>query len=126
MLGTFNNEQPEIDIQVSGMTKTPITVNGIIDSGFNGYLTLPYSIAFPLGLILVGIESNTIADGSASSHLVCMGMVCIDGKCIETSIDIQPAADIILIGTKLLKEFGKTFKLDAMNGIVELSDSVQI
>lgn len=124
MRGTFNNEQPKITIEVQGSTG-PIAIEGIVDSGFNGYLTLPYTVAFPLGLVLIGIESNLIADGSSTSHLVCIGNVCVDGKCITTTIDIQPA-DIVLIGTKLLKELGKTFALDAMNGIVEITDSAPI
>lgn len=123
MLGTFNNDQPKIVIKINGATGVPSEVEAIVDSGFNGYLQLPYVVAFPLGLVLSGIEQNMIADGSTSSHLVCTGQVCIDGKCIDTTIDIVPA-NIVLLGTKLLKELGKTFILDAMNGTVEIKDSV--
>lgn len=122
MLGTFDNDQPKIEIEVKGINGNPKKVVALIDSGFNGYLTLPYIEAFPLGLVLNGIQSNTLADGSASSHLVCIGQVCLDGKCIATTIDIQPA-NIILLGTKLLKEIGKTFVLDCINGKVEIIDS---
>jgi hypothetical protein len=48
--------------------------------------------------------------------------VCVDGKCIQTTIDIHPAS-IILLGTKLLKELGKTFILDCSAGKVEIVDS---
>ncbi|MCR4314621.1 MAG: hypothetical protein NUV84_05250, partial [Candidatus Uhrbacteria bacterium] len=61
----------------------------------------------------------SLADGSTSSHLVCRGRVCIDGKCIETTIDIQQA-NIVLLGTKLLKELGKVFVLDCSKGKVEI------
>ena len=122
MLGTFDNDQPKIEIEVKGINGSPKKVVALIDSGFNGYLILPYVEAFPLGLVLNGIQSNTLADGSASSHLVCIGQVCVDGKCIATTIDIQPA-NIILLGTKLLKELGKTFVLDCINGKVEITDS---
>lgn len=123
MLGTFNNDQPKIEIEVKGVNGVSKKVVALVDSGFNGYLTLPYLEAFPLGLILTGIQSNTLADGSQSSHLVCIGQICVDGKCINTTIDIQPA-NIILLGTKLLKELGKTFTLDCPNGMVEITDSV--
>jgi len=122
MLGTFDNDQPKIEIEVKGINGNPKKVVALIDSGFNGYLTLPYIEAFPLGLVLNGIQSNTLADGSASSHLVCIGQVCVDGKCVATTIDIQPA-NIILLGTKLLKELGKTFVLDCINGKVEIINS---
>lgn len=122
MLGTFNNDQPKIEIEVKGVNGTSKKVIALVDSGFNGYLTLPYLEAFPLGLILTGIQSNTLADGSSASHLVCIGQICVDGKCINTTIDIQPA-NIILLGTKLLKELRKTFILDCANGQVEIIES---
>ena len=122
MLGTFENDQPKIEIEVKGVNGKPKKVIALVDSGFNGYLTLPYVEAFPLGLILTGIQSNTLADGSSTSHLVCIGNICVDGKCVTTTIDIQPA-NIILLGTKLLKELGKTFILDCVNGKVEIVNS---
>jgi clan AA aspartic protease len=122
MHGTFHNDQPEIEIEVSGTSENAKKVTALVDSGFNGYLTLPYQEAFPLGLILNGIQLNTLADGSTASVFVCMGEVCVDGKCINTTIDIQPA-NIILLGTRLLKELGKTFILDCSIGKVEIVDS---
>ena len=122
MLGTFNNDQPIIEIEVKGVTGITKRINALVDSGFNGYLQIPFIEAFPLGLVLAGVQANTLADGSTSSHLVCKGQVCIDGRCIDTTIDIQ-AANIVLLGTKLLKELGKVFTLDCSIGKVEISDS---
>ncbi|MBI5399311.1 hypothetical protein HZB07_01650 [Candidatus Saganbacteria bacterium] len=119
MLGTFNNDQPKIEIEVSGVNGTPKKINAIVDSGFNGYLQIPYVVAFPLGLVLTGIQSNTLADGSSSAHLVCIGSVTVDGKTVRTTIDITPA-NIVLLGTKLLKDLGKTFILDCGRGKVEV------
>lgn len=124
MLGTFDNDQPKIEIEVKGVNGSPKKLIALVDSGFNGYLTLPYVEAFPLGLVLTGIQSNTLADGSSASHFVCIGQICVGGKCVTTTIDIQPA-NIILLGTKLLKELGKTFVLDCMNGKVEIVNSVK-
>lgn len=121
MLGTFNDDQPEIEIEVKGTSGHPKKITALVDSGFNGYLTLPYLEAFPLGLILKGVESNILADGSSSEHFVCVGEVCVDGRCVNTPIDIQPA-NIILLGTKLLKELGKAFILDCRVGKVEVVD----
>ena len=124
MLGTFENDQPKIEIEVKGVNGRPKKLIALVDSGFNGYLTLPYVEAFPLGLVLTGIQSNTLADGSSASHFVCIGQICVGGKCVTTTIDIQPA-NIILLGTKLLKELGKKFVLDCLNGKVEIVDSIK-
>ena len=123
MLGSFDNDQPTIEIEVKGVTGISRKINGLVDSGFNGYIQIPFVEAFPLGLVLAGVQANTLADGSTSSHLVCRGNVCIDGKCIETTIDIQQA-NIVLIGTKLLKELKKIFILDSCIGKVEIVDSI--
>ena len=124
MLGTFDNDQPKIEIEVKGVNGSPKKLIALVDSGFNGYLTLPYVEAFPLGLVLTGIQPNTLADGSSASHFVCIGQICVGGKCVTTTIDIQPA-NIILLGTKLLKELGKKFVLDCLNGKVEIVDSIK-
>ncbi|HEC93772.1 MAG TPA: hypothetical protein ENI56_00120 [Candidatus Kaiserbacteria bacterium] len=121
MLGTFDNDQPKIEIEVMGATG-PNKIEALIDSGFNGYLTLPYVLAFPLGLILIGIQSSTLADGKSSPHFICIGRICVDGKCVDTTIDIQPAGTV-LIGTKLLKELKKTFVLDCAKGKVEITEA---
>jgi clan AA aspartic protease len=122
MRGTFHNDQPEIEIEVSGTSENAIKIAALVDSGFNGFLTLPHQVAFPLGLILKGFRSNILADGSSSSVFACIGAVCVDGKCVQTPIDIQPA-NVILLGTKLLKKLGKTFILDCSSGKVEIVDS---
>jgi predicted aspartyl protease len=122
MLGTFNDDQPKIEIEVSGTSEHPKKITALVDSGFNGYLTLPYVEAFPLGLILKGIKSSILADGSPSEHFVCAGSVCMDGRCVNMPIDIQPGS-IVLLGTKLLKELGKTFILGCSIGRVEIVDS---
>lgn len=122
MLGTFHDDQPKIEIEVSGTSDKPKKITALVDSGFNGNLQLPYVEAFPLGLILTGVGVNVLADGSSSEHFVCTGAVCVDGKCASTGISIHPAG-AILLGTKLLKKLGKTFVLDCSVGRVEIIDS---
>lgn len=123
MLGLFNNDQPTIQIEVRGVSGFGKTLQAIVDSGFNGYLQLPLTEAFPLGLVLAGRQKKKLADGSSASHFICKGTVCVDKKCIVTTIDVVQA-DIILIGTKLLKELDKTFILDCAAGKVEILDNV--
>lgn len=125
MLGTFSNDQPIIEIEVSGVSVNPKRFEALIDSGFNGYLQIPLIDAFPLGLILAGIQATTLANGTTSNHLVCRGKVCIDGKCIETTIDIEQGSNV-LIGTKLLKELEKTFILNCVSGRVEIVENEPI
>lgn len=122
MLGTFNNDQPIVEIEICGVRGNGKQFSALVDSGFNGYLQMPFMEAFPLGLILAGAGVGTLADGSPSSHFVCEGMVRIDDRWTETAINISPA-NIVLLGTKLLKKLDKTFILNCAIGRVEILEN---
>lgn len=119
MRGIFNNGQPLIDVEVSGVKGASKKLTALIDSGFNGHLQVPLFEAFPLGLILKGTQENMLADGSTVSHLVCEGSVKVDGTCFTIDIDILPA-NIVLLGTSLLRDLKKIFILDCAGGKVEI------
>lgn len=124
MLGKFKNDLPYIDIVVKGLfggKEEPF--EAVVDTGNNSYLQLPYVKAFPLGLRLDTILDGTmLADGSKSSHFVCRGMIVIDGKDIETPIDIYPQCPV-LIGNALLKLLNKKLIFDIPNNKVEMVNS---
>ncbi len=122
MVGTFENGSPYIEIGISGATKQETKMRALVDTGFNGYLTLPYVDAFPLGLILTGIQASKLADGSTSHYFVCVGEISIGGKKLMAPIDIQPSCNILL-GTGLLKKFGKKLVVDFMADSVELTEA---
>ena len=119
MLGTFDGGHPKVVIEVMGAGGSSRKMEAIIDTGYNGYLQIPLSEAFPAGLVLVGIQKNAIADGSQMSVLVCEGTVCLDGVSVKAAIDVHLYSPI-LVGTSLLKELNKTFVLDCKSGKVEL------
>lgn len=121
MLGNFENDLPWIEIEVKGLGQAK-TLKAIVDTGNNGYLSLPYIEAFPLGFILDGIQSSTLADGSTADHFVCRGFVICDGKKVISAIDINPQCPI-LIGNKLLRLLNKKLISDIVAGTVELADS---
>lgn len=118
MLGNFENGNPYIEIEIKGISDEQKKLKALIDTGFNGYLTLPYIEAFPLGLVLTGIQSSRLADGSISHHFVCIGTVIFDGKKITTPIDIQPECTV-LIGTQLLKKLEKELHINFLSEKVE-------
>lgn len=122
MHGYFKNLTPHIDIELYGaLPDAKKKLSGLIDTGFNGYLVLPYVDAFPLGLVLQGVQSATLADSSISHHFFCLGHVVFDGKDIIIPIDIQPAGPI-LIGVQLLKKFEKDLHIDFVKETVEFQE----
>lgn len=109
MQGKFDNNTPFVDFELHGFSSdVKKTFTGIVDTGFNGFLKIPFIDAFPIGLILVGTETSTIADGSQSTSFSCLGTITLFGKQVVTSISVAPNCPI-LIGTQLLARL----KLDA-------------
>ena len=46
---------------------------GIIDTGFTGFIQVPFSVAFALGIPLDGTNTFTLANGA--KHVALMGLV---------------------------------------------------
>lgn len=100
----IQDNQLTVELEVFGVVEDlKRKVSGIIDTGFSGYLSLPFMTAFPIGLILKGQQTYTMADGGTSNYLVCLGTVIFQGKSVVVPIDVQPSGPI-LIGVQLLKK----------------------
>ena len=54
---------PIIETRVVG-SRAEIAVEGILDTGFDGYLCLPITTAVALGLELIKLENSELADGT--------------------------------------------------------------
>lgn len=113
MRGSFENDVPVIELGVSGvLADSPFQkIQAIVDTGFNGYLSLPYVTAFPLGLVLTGMKASTVATGERAHHFVCIGKVKVGEQEVLTPIDIQPNCPVLL-GTLLMKRLQKSLHVD--------------
>lgn len=100
----IQDNQLTVELEVFGVVEDlKRKVSGIIDTGFSGYLSLPFMTAFPIGLILKGQQTYTTADGGTSNYLVCLGTVIFQRRSVVVPIDVQPSGPI-LIGVQLLKK----------------------
>lgn len=121
MHGTFELGFPWIEIEIIGSHDAATKVKVIVDTGFNGYLSLPYEVAFPIGLTLEGVGSGKVADGTFSPYLMCAGVVKYGETRVRSAIDVQQGGRP-LMGTALLKELGRSLFLDPVKGVVILED----
>lgn len=120
MRGFFSEGFPWIEIAVTGNTETVRKISVIVDTGFNGSLTLPYADAFPIGLTLDGIGSGKVADGTFSPYLKCSGTVIYGENRVRTVIDVQQNGRPLL-GMALLKELGYAVSVDPFKETVVLA-----
>lgn len=93
---------PVVEIAVAGLEKTA-TFSALIDTGFDGYLSLPLTIALPLGLKLAYHSSITLADGSVKEELLFEAKVKLGKKWQEAAVFINRGS-LALLGTKLLED----------------------
>lgn len=70
---------PKVKLVVGGRRKKHL-LNAIIDTGFDGFLSLPLTIAVGLGLELTDIVQVQYADGRISNELVFAVNVEINNK----------------------------------------------
>ena len=92
-----------------------------IDTGFTGFLCLPFLDAVKPGLIFRGVIPVTLADGNSQSFTYCLGEVQLNSK-IEIGIVIITPSNQALVGMEFLRQFGLRLVVDATNNTTTLTD----
>ena len=95
------NGTPVVDVRIIGR-RGEIVLEGVLDTGFDGYICLPITKAVALGLELIDLESSELADGTIlEDESIFLGEMEWDGAIIEVYIVLTKSVDA-LIGTALL------------------------
>ncbi len=58
------NREAVIELEVAGPAQQPRRIQAVIDTGYNGYITLPSHLITALQLPFVGHRRGMLADGS--------------------------------------------------------------
>ncbi len=123
--GFFHNKCPRTKIVLVGESGEE-KIDALVDTGFNGFLSVPEVIAKSIGLEFTqAIESSTIADGSSSPSLIYRGKVVYDGSRVDILIDVQPNCKILL-GTALLEELQLSLFVDVAMSRIEFNPSGRV
>jgi predicted aspartyl protease len=116
-----NSGTPCLRITVKGPFNPGQEFDAVIDTGFSGFLAMPLVQAFPLGLILYGTTTVTLADGSSNFKLTAQAMVMGEVHAIGIAI-LEPSSTEILIGMEFLKTFNRVLFLHPAKPIVTLAE----
>ncbi len=100
-----------LPIVVKNDTRTQL-VDAVIDTGFSGFLTLPFSTIESLDLIWKGRDIATLGDGTSCIFEVYIAVVIWDGQ--YRTIDINESETMPLIGMQLLR--GYDLRIQAIEG----------
>lgn len=117
MTGSFTSEgEPSLPIHVVGPTDT-LDIDTIVDTGFNGELTLPQEQIESLGLPEAPVTEVTLADGRVREVQMYLAEVRLDGD--NRQVFVAEAPTTPLLGTDLLWGFSLYVEFQA-NGTVEI------
>lgn len=93
--------EPIVAIQLL-LRARPSTFPAVIDTGFNGYLSVPQRLLSQSRWQPIGTEKFEIATGAIVEQEIFLGEIVFDGQQSPAYVVATQAQDI-LIGTKLLK-----------------------
>jgi predicted aspartyl protease len=122
--GSFaNSGSPTLKFSLYGAyPKLATEFEGIIDTGFTGFISMPLVQAFPLGVILFGTTSLTLADGSSQFRLTGWGNAQIDVQTKGGVIILEPNSNEILLGMEFVRAFNRALLVFPKTKTVVLID----
>ena len=94
--------EPVITLALQGPSGQSREVEAVVDTGFNGFLTLPTALVSELGLPFVSIGRATLADGNEIAYEVYGVAVLWDDQ--PRDIEADAADTTPLVGMMLLDE----------------------
>ena len=84
------------------LRQRPVRFSAVLDTGFNGYLSVPAHVLTRSSWQLIGTETYEIATGALVAQEVYLGEIIFDGDRSMVYAVATNAQDV-LIGTKLLR-----------------------
>ena len=109
--------QPRVAITVRG-ARRDVTLEVVIDTGFDGQLCLPVSLAVEIGLELYGAQQTQLADGSIKSDLVFLGQAGFVGQRTQEVEILLTESDDALLGVGFLMDW--RLEIDFSQRLVQL------
>jgi clan AA aspartic protease len=118
--GTVVGLQPRMSLIIRLPNRSHIEVEFVVDTGFEGFLTLPPDVIAELGLNYVARIDANLADNSTIAANACF--INILWNSIERDIVVLELGSRPLIGTALLEDYH--LSIDFCDGDMVLVDEI--
>jgi predicted aspartyl protease len=116
-IGSINSSgRPCIKVKISGAYPEFATeFEAVIDTGFTGFISMPFVQAFPLGLPLTGTTPVVLADGNVHEKFMAICSAQLEGGTTWEAgvVILEPTSTDILLGMEFMQKFQKTLFVDA-------------
>lgn len=110
--GTVRRREAVLPLPIENQAGQPQSYEAVLDTGYTGYLALPYPMIRQLGLASQGERPLVLADGSSEMHAIYTASVIWHGD--RRTIRVFEAGDKPLIGMRLLA--GSRVTMDVVDG----------
>lgn len=109
-----------LTLHLCGVRHDPpsVEVEGIIDTGFTGFIQLPLNWGMALALPLEGTITVTLADGSKRAVLTAMAEATLLGRTQLGVVQLSPSSEEVLIGMDFLRRFERALVVSRKLGVV--------
>jgi predicted aspartyl protease len=102
------NGHPHVKIRVWGAGEALAKeFEAMIDTGFTGFLSIPLTAAFSLGLMLFGTTSVELADGTVGPRLLFFGTIALEDETASGTIVLESKSTGLIVGMEFLKKLNK-------------------
>ena len=108
--GVFNDREARVPLVVHGPSHQEQGIAAIIDTGFSGYLTLPFAVIDALALDLIGQGEALVGDGTIQVFDLYEAILSWDDERIV--IDVAVAETEPLMGMSLI--YGHDLRIQAI------------
>ena len=103
------NLEATMALRVRSRRGRPAPITAVIDTGFDGWLTLPAALVSRLGLPQIGREAGVLADGSAVFFNIHRATIIWDGR--PRPVPAAVAGGAPLVGMSLLEGYEVTIEV---------------
>lgn len=105
-----------VQLVIEGPSAATTLADAVIDTGFNGYLTVPRAMITALGLPSQGVRRATLGDGTPCTLNVYRATVLWDGQ--HRPVQALEAEGAVLIGMALLEGSRMTIDVRAGGAVI--------
>ncbi|HET6402203.1 MAG TPA: retroviral-like aspartic protease family protein [Candidatus Kapabacteria bacterium] len=119
---------PVLSITIFG-PHTSKEFNAIIDTGFNGFLSIPQKDADALGIIPQITERVFFADNNSHIRWTSIATITVGSEQRKGVVYLEPASEEVLLGVEFLRRFNRMMLFYPMQNFlqcIETRDAVEL
>jgi clan AA aspartic protease len=110
---------PILRISIMGPKSKIEEFDAIVDTGFDGFVSIPQLAADRLGLLPVYPETVVFADNKEHVRWVALATVIMDPERQKGSVFLEPFSDEVLLGMEFIRKFDRMMLLYPTDGFVQ-------